>query len=169
MNRLAWILVPALCLACVACGPYWYRHPELFTVASSHLNYVQIYCQASENAPRQRCDLRDNGQVIFREGRSVSVGDDFNIEYKDRHFTDDRTTYFNMDLTLFNASLQALVDAGLFMEEEKPEDDTPVYPKILVKANINHHVIDKFTFHEPLVAEIRAQLFQYRMAGRRIE
>lgn len=164
MNRLIPTLLLLPLLACAACSPYWYKQPEVFTVAPSGLNYVQIYYQAAEDAPRIRCDLR-NGQAIVRVGRSVTVGDDFNIEYEDRHFQDDRKIHYTMSAPFFTAALQALVDVGLF-KEEKPDKDAPIYPKVLVKANVNHHVIDKFTFDEALIAEIRSQLFQYRMSDR---
>lgn len=148
----------------MGCSPYWYKLPENFVVQPSGLNYVQIYFQASEDAPRIRCDLR-NGQAIIRVGHSVTVGDDFNIEYEDRNFRDDRKIHYSMTPEYFSDALQSLVDAGLF-KEEKPSKDAPVYPKVLVKANVNHHVIDKFTYDETLIAEIQSQLFQYRMSDR---
>lgn len=164
MKRL-FALLPLLSLLIVcACSPYWYRQLETFTVTPSGLNYVQIYYQADEAAPRIRCDLRDS-QAIVRVGQSVTVGDDFNIEYEDRHFQDDRKIHYSMGPQFFTDALQALVDAGLFKEEKRAKG-APLYPKVLVKANVNHHVIDKFTFDETLIAEIRSQLFQYRMADR---
>ena len=47
----------ALC-ACAACSPYWYKKPDRFLVQNSRLNWAQIFYQASESAPRVRCDLR---------------------------------------------------------------------------------------------------------------
>ena len=164
MKRLFPCLLLLPLLALCACSPYWYKLPETFTVQPSGLNYVQIYYQSAEDAPRIRCDLR-NAQAIVRVGRSVTVGDDFNIEYEDRHFQDDRKIHYSMTPQFFTDALQALVDAGLF-KEEKPNKDSPIYPKVLVKANVNHHVIDKFTFDEALIEEIRSQLFQYRMSDR---
>ncbi len=154
----------SLLAAVLGCSPYWYKQPETFAVAPSGLNYVQIYFQSAEDAPRIRCDLRNN-QAIVRVGRSVTVGDDFNIEYEDRNFQDDRKIHYTMTPQYFTDALQALVDAGLFKDEKRPRD-APLYPKVLVKANVNHHVIDKFTFDEALIAEIRSQLFQYRMSDR---
>ena len=71
-----------------------------------------------------------------------------------------------MDPALFRQTLQLLVDTGLFVIEGEPEDDTPLYPKILVRANVNHKKIEKFTYDEALQNEIRTQLFQYKMSGR---
>ena len=58
------------------------------------------------------------------------------------------------------------LDTGLFKEEGAPDDDTPLYPKVLVRANINHKKIEKFTYDEALINEIRTQLFQFKMSGR---
>ena len=49
------------------CAPYWYRSPEKFTVKNSRLNWVQIFYQASEDAPRVRCDMTNNGQIAILE------------------------------------------------------------------------------------------------------
>ena len=97
---------------------------------------------------------------------SVTVGDDFNIDYKDPSFGDVRKYHYQMDPALFRQTLQLLVDTGLFVHEGEPDDDTPLYPKILVRANVNHKKIEKFTYDEALQNEIRTQLFQYKMSGR---
>lgn len=153
----------ALC-ACTACSPYWYKKPDRFLVQNSRLNWAQIFYQASESAPRVRCDLRDNGLITILEGKSVTVGDDFNIEYDKPDFGDVRKYYYQMDPDFFRQTLQLLVDTGL-MEEEEIEEGDPVYPKVLVRGNINHHVFQKFTVDPDLIAEIRSQLFQFKMSG----
>ena len=165
MKRLAFLPLLAL-LACAGCSPYWYRAPEEFTVQESRLNWVQIYYQESPTAPRVRCDMRNEGQITVLEGMSVTVGDDFNIDYKDPSFGDVRKYHYQMDPALFRQTLQLLVDTGLFVIEGEPEDDTPLSPKILVRANVNHKKIEKFTYDEALQNEIRTQLFQYKMSGR---
>ncbi len=162
-RRLFLPLLP-LVATVLGCASDWYKLPDRFTVQSSSLNYVQIFFQESEDAPRIRCDLRNN-QAIVRVGRSVTVGDDFNIEHEHRDFQDDRKVHYSMTQAHFNDTLQTLIDLGLF-NEESADEDSPVYPKVLLKANINHHVIDKFTFNELLIDEIRMQLFRYRMADR---
>ena len=146
------------------CSAYWYRSPEKFTVKNSRLNWVQIYYQASEDAPRVRCDMTNNGQVTILEGRSVTVGDDFNIEYEKKDFGDVRKYYYSMRPEMFDMTLQLVVDSGLLVRE-KPDADAPLYPKVLVKANINHVKQDKFTYNELLISEIRTLLFQYKMSG----
>ena len=153
----------ALGVGC-GCSAYWYRSPEKFTVKNSRLNWVQIYYQASEDAPRVRCDMTNNGQVTILEGRSVTVGDDFNIEYEKKDFGDVRKYYYSMRPEMFDMTLQLLVDSGLLVRE-KPDEDAPLYPKVLVKANINHVKQDKFTYNELLISEIRTLLFQYKMSG----
>ena len=153
----------ALGVGC-GCSAYWYRSPEKFTVKNSRLNWVQIYYQASEDAPRVRCDMTNNGQVAILEGRSVTVGDDFNIEYEKKDFGDMRKYYYSMRPEMFDMTLQLLVDSGLLVRE-KPDKDAPLYPKVLVKANINHVKQDKFTYNELLISEIRTLLFQYKMSG----
>ena len=153
----------ALGVGC-GCSAYWYRSPEKFTVKNSRLNWVQIYYQASEDAPRVRCDMTNNGQVAILEGRSVTVGDDFNIEYEKKDFGDVRKYYYSMRPEMFDMTLQLLVDSGLLVRE-KPDEDAPLYPKVLVKANINHVKQDKFTYNELLISEIRTLLFQYKMSG----
>lgn len=165
MKRLASLLALAV-LALAGCSPYWYRAPEQFVVEESRLNWVQIYYQESPTAPRVRCDMRNDGQITILEGMSVTVGDDFNIDYRDPAFGDVRKYYYQMDPALFRQTLQLLVDTGLFVIEGEPEDDTPLYPKILVRANVNHKKIEKFTYDEALQNEIRTQLFQYKMSGR---
>lgn len=143
---------------------YWYRSPEQFTVQSSRLNWVHIYYQANEKAPRVRCEMTNNGQITILEGHSVTVGDDFNIEYDKKNFGDVRKYYYSMPPEMFNATLQMLVDAGL-LKIEKAEADSPMYPKVMIKANINHVKQDKFTFDETLISEIRTILFQFKMSG----
>lgn len=154
-----------LLLLCGAgCSMYWYKSPEEFTVQDSRLNWVRIYYQASETAPRIRCDMTNNGHVTLLEGHSVTVGDDFNIEYHKKDFGDVRKYSCTLSPEMFNATLQVLVDAGM-MKVEKLDDDAPLYPKVLIKANINHVVQDKFTCKEALIDEIRTLLFQYKMSG----
>ncbi|HIV09184.1 MAG TPA: hypothetical protein IAC79_03630 [Candidatus Spyradenecus faecavium] len=165
MKRLASLLALAA-LALAGCSPYWYRAPEQFVVEESRLNWVQIYYQESPTAPRVRCDMRNDGQITILEGMSVTVGDDFNIDYRDPAFGDVRKYYYQMDPALFRQTLQLLVDTGLFVVEGEPEEDTPLYPKVMIKANVNHKKIDKFTYDEALQNEIRIQLFQYKMSGR---
>lgn len=165
MKRLASLLTLAV-LALAGCSPYWYRAPEQFVVEESRLNWVQIYYQESPTAPRVRCDMRNDGQITILEGMSVTVGDDFNIDYRDPAFGDVRKYYYQMDPALFRQTLQLLVDTGLFVVEGEPEEDTPLYPKVMIKANVNHKKIDKFTYDEALQNEIRIQLFQYKMSGR---
>lgn len=165
MKRLASLLTLAA-LALAGCSPYWYRAPEQFVVEESRLNWVQIYYQESPTAPRVRCDMRNDGQITILEGMSVTVGDDFNIDYRDPAFGDVRKYYYQMDPALFRQTLQLLVDTGLFVVEGEPEEDTPLYPKVMIKANVNHKKIDKFTYDEALQNEIRIQLFQYKMSGR---
>lgn len=164
MKRLALLLLCPLLLSVVACSPYWYEPATQFVVEDSRLNWVQIFYQSAENAPRVRCNYDNSGVITVLEGRSVTVGDDFNIEYEKATFGDVRKYTYTMQKTMFRESLQALVDAGL-MKEEKPSEETPMYPKILVRANINHHKVEKFVFNEALAAEIRTQLFQFKMSG----
>lgn len=149
---------------CEGCSMYWYRSPEKFTVKNSRLNWVHIYYQAEEDAPRIRCEMTNNGQITILEGHSVTVGDDFNIEYHKKDFGDVRKYYYSMQPSMFDATLQLLVDSGL-MTIEKPDEDAPLYPKVMIKANINHVKQDKFTFNEALISEIRTLLFQYKMSG----
>ena len=164
MKRLVLLLLCPLLLAMGACSPYWYEPNPQFVVQDSRLNWVQIIYQSAENAPRVRCNYDNSGVITVLEGRSVTVGDDFNIEYEKADFGDVRKYRYTMQKAMFRESLQALVDAGL-MKEEKANEETPMYPKILVRANINHHKIEKFVFNETLAAEIRTQLFQFKMSG----
>ena len=164
MRLLLLALLPLFALT--GCSPYWYKHPEEFQVVDSRLSWLQIYYQAGPEAPRVRCDMRNEGQITILEGKSVTVGDDFNIDYAAPSFGDVRKYYYQMDPTLFRQTLQLLVDTGLFKEEGEPDDDTPLYPKVLVRANINHKKVEKFTYDEALINEIRSQLFQFKMSGR---
>lgn len=164
MKRLWMLLVVVGLLGFSACSPYWYRKDQPFQVQNSRLNWVQIFYQANEKAPRVRCDMKDNGHVTVLEGHSVTVGDDFNIEYEKATFGDVRKYHYTMPADLFRMNLQMLVDNDL-MKVEEASEDSPVYPKVMVRANINHHRVEKFTFNEELIAEIRTQLFQYKMSG----
>lgn len=148
----------------VGCSAHWYRLPEKFEVKNSRLNWVNIYYQAEESAPRIRCEMSDSGQIMILEGHSVTVGDDFNIEYHKKDFRDIRKYYYSMDPEMFRVTLQMLVDNGLLVRE-KLDEDSPVYPKVMIKANINHVTVDKFTVNETLIDEIRSLLFQYKMSG----
>ncbi len=151
-------------LLCCGCATDWYLPEEKFVVQDSRLNWVQIFYQAKENAPRIRCDMTNNGVITVLEGHSVTVGDDFNIEYDKKHFGDVRKYHYTMPPEMFTETLQVLVNVGL-LERDTPTEEDPVYPKVLVKANINHHKIDKFTANPELIAEIRTQIFQFKMSG----
>ncbi len=147
------------------CAHDWYKQPEKFKVQPSRLNWVSIYYQASAKTPRIRCEMSDNGQKItILEGHSVTVGDDFNIGYQKSTFSDVKKYYYSMPPEMFQMTLQTLIDVGL-MEREEPDEDTPLYPKVMIKANINHKRMDKFTFKQELIDEIRTLLFQYKMSG----
>ncbi len=165
--RFALLALPLLALL-PACSPYWYRHDDTFVVQDSRLNWVQVYYQASEDAPRIRCDYKDNGTIIVLEGHSVTVGDDFNIEYDKPEFSDVRKYHYTLERDMFREYLQVLVNCDL-MKVEEPDDDTPIYPKVMVRANINHHRVEKFTFNPDLIAELRTQIFQFKLAGLRAQ
>ena len=108
--------------------------------------------------------MTNNGQITILEGHSVTVGDDFNIEYHKKSFGDVRKYYYSMPPEMFNMTLQSLIDAGM-MEREKLKEDDPMYPKVMIKANINHVKQQKFTVNERLINEIRTLLFQCKMSG----
>ena len=164
MKRLLLLALPLLALA--GCNPYWYKSADRFTVADSRLNRVQIFYQEAANAPRVRCDMANEGLITILEGMSVTVGDDFNIDYKDPAFGDIRKYTYQMDAELFRQTLQLLVDTGLYVYEGEPDGDTPIYPKVMIRATVNGKYFEKFTFDEALINEIRTQLFQYKMQGR---
>lgn len=166
MKQFAFCLLVGLLLLIsnMGCSAYWYRSPDQFKVSNSRLNWVHIYYQENEKAPRVRCKMTDSGQIEVLEGHSVTVGDDFNIEYHKKEFGDVRKYYYSMGPAMFNETLQLLVDNGLLAFEETDEDD-PIYPKVMIKANINHVKQDKFTHKEALIDEIRTLLFQYKMSG----
>ncbi len=151
-------------VCCTGCNAYWYRSAEKFTVQESNMNWVQIYYQASESSPRMRCDMRNNGQIILLEGNSVTVGDDFNIDYKAANFGDVRKYHYTMPPEMYTDTLQALVNVGL-LEHKTPEEGDPVYPKVMILANIDHTVMKRFTTNPELIAEIRSLLFRFKMAG----
>lgn len=159
------LLLIALLPLC-ACSPYWYRHDQAFVVEDSRLNWLQVYYQASEKAPRIRCDYTDNGHITVLEGHSVTVGDSFNIDYEAPEFGDVSKYHYTLSPQMFRAYLQVLVDADL-MKVEEPDPDAPIYPKVLVRANINHHRVEKFTFLPDLIAELRTQIFQFKLSGLR--
>ena len=159
-------LCASLLIAAAGCSGYWYRSPEYVVVDRSALNYVQIFYQASETAPRVRCLMRD-GNIILLVGHSVTVGDDFNIDYRKRAFGDIKEHTLSLGPDSFRDTLQTLVNAGI-LRYSRPDSDAPVYPKVLVKCNINHCVRDQFVYDETLIAEIEAQLTRYRLAGQQL-
>lgn len=160
------VIVPLMTLmvVCAGCASDWYLKPEKFQVKNDRLNKVEIRYQATEESPRIRCEMKNNGYVQILEGHSVTVGDDFNIEYDKPTFGDVRKYTYSMDPEMFRDTLQLLVDAGLLERVEMDEDD-PVYPKVLVRAMINGAWIEKFTADPKLIAEIRMLLTQFKRAG----
>lgn len=175
MRKLAVSL--AVSLLTLGCASDWYLPEEHFRVRDSALNRVQIIYQKTPDSPRIRCDMSDRGMVTVLVGRSVTVGDDFNIEHQDPDFADVRKVTTRMTPELFLLSLQALVDAGL-LEREEPDaylskaeeaadagNPLPDPPKVLVRANINSVKTERFTFNEDLIAEIEMQLYRYRRAA----
>lgn len=165
------LLLPLFSLGCAS---DWYMPEEHFTVRDSGLNRVQIVYQKTPDSPRMRCDMSDRGMVTLLVGHSVTVGDDFNIEYQDRHFSDVQKISTRMSPELFLISLQSLVDAGLLEREdpddatakvEKAEAENKPLPKVLVRANINGIKTERFTFNENLIFEIEMQLYRYRRAA----
>lgn len=156
------LMLPLLLAA--GCSPYWYKDNKRFIVQESRLNWVEIYYQEAEDKPRIRCSMRDNGQITILEGHSVTVGDDFNIDYEHRNFGDVRKYHYTMDRRMFRETLQILVDLGL-VKLEPPDENAPLYPKVMVNANIDGRTMKKFTTNEDLITEIRIQLFQFKMSG----
>lgn len=164
MKSLLFTLLIAFLFAACGCSPYWYMDNEGFTVQESRLNWVEIYYQEAEDKPRIRCSMRDNGQITVLEGRSVTVGDDFNINYEDKNFGDVRKYQYTMDRRMFRETLQVLVDMGI-LKLEAPDEDAPLYPKVMVNSNINSRTMKKFTTNQDLITEIKIQLFQFKMSG----
>lgn len=153
-----------LSLFTTGCSAYWYKDNKRFIVQESRLNWVEIYYQEAADKPRIRCYMSDNGQVTILEGHSVTVGDDFNIDYEDKNFGDVRKYHYTMNRHMFRETLQLLVDQGL-VKLETPNEDDPIYPKVMVNSNINGRTMKKFTTDKDLITEIRIQLFQFKMSG----
>ncbi|MEG1479434.1 MAG: hypothetical protein RSD41_00285 [Kiritimatiellia bacterium] len=169
MRKVIFFLLPVLLLC--GCASDWYQSPERITVKDSGLNWVQIYYQATSQSPRIRCDLRDRGSVTVLEGKSVTVGDDFNIDYQNKDFQDVQKYQYQMSPDDFVTTLQALVNSNLLEREKNTKEDEAKLEKdeiakVLVRANINHCRIDKFTFDRDLILEIEMQLFRYKRSGR---
>ncbi len=164
MSRVLFLLVALSIVWMTGCSPDWYMHDEHFEVQNSNLNWVQIYYQATESSPRVRCDMRNGGQVVILEGKSVTVGDDFNIDYANPNFGDVRKYHYTMPADMYRDTLQHLVNVGL-LERNEPKEDDPLYPKVLIYTNIDHNVTKKFTSDPELIAEIRSLLFRFKMAG----
>lgn len=162
--KFAVILLFLCSLFTTGCAAYWYKDNDGFVVRDSRLNWVEIYYQEAPDKPRIRCSMSDNGQITILEGHSVTVGDDFNIDYEDRNFGDVRKYHYTMDRHMFRETLQVLVDLGL-VKLEAPDEDDPVYPKVMVNSNINGRTMKKFTTNKDLITEIRIQLFQFKMSG----
>lgn len=158
------LLLSVLAALAVGCSPYWYKSPEKFTVRNTRFNKVEIRYQASEEAPRIRCEMKNNGYIQVLEGHSVTVGDDFNIEYDKPTFSDVRKYTYSMSPEMFRETLQVLVNAGL-LEDNPADEDDPIYPKVLVCADINSSRIEKFTADPELIATIRMFLSQFKMSG----
>ncbi len=165
MKTLLLLLATLPLLLLTACSPDWYMHDEHIQVQASNLNWVQIYYQATETSPRIRCDMRNAGQIIVLEGKSVTVGDDFNIDTSDPNFGDVRKYHYTMPPDMFRDTLQHLVNVGL-LERTEPKEDDPIYPKVMIYTNIDHTIVKKFTTDPELIAEIRSLLFRFKMSGR---
>ncbi len=174
MKRFLLCLLPILTLC--GCASDWYLDPTHFIVRDLSYNKVEIIYQRTPDAPRYRIDMRQRGIVTLTEGRSVAIGDAFDVNTNDPNFTDVRTAKTTMTPELFCISLQSLVDAGL-MEREDPDayeeamlasdnetDPKKKLPKVLIYANLNGSVIQKFTSNKDLITEVELQLYRYRRA-----
>ncbi len=173
MKRIRTLLILPL-LALCGCASDWYLDEEYFKVRDLTHNQVEIIYQRTPTSPRYRCDMRQRGMITLVEGKSVTIGDAFDVNTDDPNFSDVRTTKTTMTPDLFRLTLQSLVDVGL-LERENPEtyeeemrkalaskDPKDHLPKVFIYAKINSSVIQKYTSNRDLITEIELQLYRYR-------
>lgn len=150
-------------LSTLGCSPYWYREHHNVKVADSRFNRLQITCQFDEDKPRVNCEINGNGNITLVEGHSTSVSDQFSINQAGT-YGDVKKYTVNIPPAEVQIHLQTLVDAGLFDLEEADEDQ-PLFPRILLAGRVNGIKVDKFTFKEELIMEVRSLLFEYKVRG----
>ncbi len=143
------------------CSPYWYREHHNVHVADSKFNRLQITLQLAEDKPRINCEINGNGNITYIEGMSAAVSDQFSID-ETSTYGDIKKYTLHLPPSEIKYHLQILVDAGLFDLEEATED-TPLFPRVLLAGRVNGIKVDKFTFKEDLIMEVRSLLFDYKI------
>lgn len=125
--------------AALLCGCRNFMEDPYFTVKESGLNWVEIrqYSIAS-NTHRVRVRIDGNGIVTVREGTSPLVGNPFAADVNNERWEDIRESRLTIPRDEARFLFQTMVDRGLFVKQEKPDDKTLKEEKdsVFVSANI---------------------------------
>ncbi|MDO4528683.1 MAG: hypothetical protein Q4C03_07885 [bacterium] len=157
------LLLTLLTLVSTGCSPYWYREHEGHQVSSSFANRLTISYQRAPDKPRVRCDIDGNGQVVLVEGNAAAVTDQFDISM-DSTYGDVKKYSCMLSPKTITDNIQTLVNAGLLLHEE-PDDEDLAFPRVLVSGRVNGIKVEKFTFKEDLITEIRILIMEYKRCG----
>lgn len=168
------LLARSFCWCAVACAlgvlagctkrdiDQWYAGPPIITVRSSSLNWVEIYYSETATSVPVRVDMRAEGMVTIYRGRSSQVMDSFAYDYDSTNWNDQTKKVVTLSRNTFQYALQSLVNAGLLVIEEEPEEGDPKpTQKVMVRGHINDREFDKYVFNEDLILEIETQIFHY--------
>lgn len=161
MRILALLLL--LVTFCGGCSPYWYREHDGHIVKPSDFNRLTISYQRAPDKPRMRCEMDGNGQVVLVEGNATAVTDQFDVS-ETSTYGDVKKYSCMFPKKVINEHFQQLVNAGLLKHEE-PDEGESIFPRVLISGRVNGIKVEKFTFHDDLITEIRILLMDYKLRG----
>lgn len=124
-------------LLTLLCGCQNFMDNPYFTVKESGLNWVEIR-QYAITTPTQRIRVRidGNGIITVREGTSPLVGNPFAYDINNARWEDIRESRITVPREEVQVLFQTMVDRGLFVKQEKPDEEMLKKEAVYVSANI---------------------------------
>jgi hypothetical protein len=134
--------VPLCCLGLalsLLSGCQSFMDNPYFKVEESGLNWVEIrHYTIATHPQRVRVRIDGNGIVTVREGTSPLVGNPFAADVNSTRWEDIRESRVTVSREEAVVLFQTMVDRGLFVKQEKPDEDAEEFNKeqVYVSANI---------------------------------
>jgi hypothetical protein len=108
-----------------------------FTVKESGLNWVEIrHYTISSKTHRVRVRIDGSGIVTVREGTSPLVGNPFASDVNNERWEDIRERRLTIPREEAQFLFQTMVDNGLFVKQEKPDEEMLKKEAVYVSANV---------------------------------
>ncbi len=170
MKRFALALLALALLPMIGCKSTWdkmYAPPEQFDVQTSRLNWLDVMYAKTERDSPVKIRLFDGGMVRAEWGTSELVQNQYAYKSEQANWNDRQVKTQTLTTEHFDATLQSLINAGLYRYEDAGEIEqrrkagSLPKQKVFIRANINGHTLSKYTFNEFVIEEIEALVTQY--------